>query len=421
MLFTFKFHVETPGFKYIRRKALHELLCVSSFAPLREIKLHLCFGKIILMKVAVLGAGMVGSAIAMDLASRHHVTAFDVSNVNLELLKKRNARVETQQADLRDYASYPILLAPFDILVTAVPGFMGYKTLEASINCGKNIVDISFFPEDVLKLDQLAKEKEVTVITDCGVAPGMSNFIVGRFNEEMTIEAIEIYVGGLPKVRKKPFQYKAPFSPADVIEEYTRPARLMENGHIIVRPALSEVEWIHFDEIGTLEAFNTDGLRSLLYTMPHIKNQKEKTMRYPGHVEIIRSLKESNFFSETPIDVNGTMISPLKVTSQILFNEWKLGLEEEELTVMRVRLIGKYDGNSKIIEWNLLDYYENETKVSSMARTTGYTCTAAVELIAKQLFNEKGVFPPELVGKYKKCFDFVLEYLKERKVNWIKK
>ena len=373
------------------------------------------------MKVAVLGAGMVGSAIAMDLASRHHVTAFDVSNANLELLKKRNPRIETQQADLRNYSSYPQLLASFDIVVTAVPGFMGYKTLEAAINCGKNIVDISFFPEDVLQLDKLAKEKGVTVITDCGVAPGMSNFIIGYHNEEIKIEALEIYVGGLPKVRKKPFQYKAPFSPADVIEEYTRPARLMENGHIIVRPALSEVEWIDFEDLGTLEAFNTDGLRSLLYTMPHIKNQKEKTMRYPGHVDIILSLKESGFFSETPIDVNGTKIAPLKVTSQILFNEWKLGLEEEELTVMKVKLIGKKDGEQKTIEWNLLDFYDHDTKISSMARTTGYTCTAAVNLLARNLFSGKGVFPPELIGKNKNCFDFVLDYLKERKVNWIKK
>jgi len=373
------------------------------------------------MKIVVLGAGMVGSAIAMDLASRHHVTAFDVSSSNLELLKKRNPRIETQQADLRDYASYPQLLSSFDIVVTAVPGFMGYKTLEASINCKKNIVDISFFPEDVLQLDQLAKENEVTVITDCGVAPGMSNFIIGRYNEEMKIDALEIYVGGLPKVRKKPFQYKAPFSPADVIEEYTRPARLMENGHIIVRPALSEMEWIHFENLGTLEAFNTDGLRSLLYTMPHIKNQKEKTMRYPGHVDIIISLKESGFFNEAPIDVNGTKVSPLKVTSQILFNEWKLGLEEEELTVMKVILIGKKEDERQTIEWSLLDFYDPETKISSMARTTGYTCTAAVNLLAQNLFSEKGVFPPELIGRHKNCFDFVLDYLKERKVNWIKK
>ena len=293
------------------------------------------------MKIAVLGAGMVGSAIAMDLASRHHVTAFDVSDANIQLLKKRNPRIKIQQADLRNYDLYPQLLKDANIVVTAVPGFMGYKALETVINCGKHIVDISFFPEDALQLDQLAKQKGVTAIIDCGVAPGMHNLIVGRYNEEMTIDALEVYVGGLPKVRKKPFQYKAPFSPADVIEEYIRPARLMENGHIVVKPALSEVEWIDIQGLGTLEAFNTDGLRSLLYTMPHIKNQKEKTMRYPGHVDIIISLKESGFFSETPIDINGTKIAPIKVTSQILFNEWKLGLEEEELTVMKVKLTGK--------------------------------------------------------------------------------
>jgi saccharopine dehydrogenase-like NADP-dependent oxidoreductase len=173
---------------------------------------------------------------------------------------------------------------------------------------------------------------------------------------------------------------------------------------------------MHFDEVGTLEAFNTDGLRSLLYTMPHIKNQKEKTLRYPGHVDIIVSLKESNFFSETPVEVDGIKISPLKVTSRILFNEWKLGLEEEELTVMKVIL----HGENKKVEWSLLDYYDHQTKISSMARTTGYTCTAAVNLLAQNLFSEKGVFPPELVGKHKDCFDFVLSYLKERKVDWVK-
>jgi len=369
------------------------------------------------MKIAVLGAGMVGSAIALDLASRHHITVFDFNENNLASLHKRNPRIEGQKTDLKNYDSYPKLFGDFDLIVTAVPGFMGYKTLKAAINCGKNIVDISFSPEDIMPLDKLAKEKNVTVITDCGVAPGMSNFIIGRNNEEMKIDAIEIYVGGLPKVRKKPFQYKAPFSPADVIEEYTRPARLMENGFIVTKPALSEVEWIQFDEVGTLEAFNTDGLRSLLYTMPHIKNQKEKTLRYPGHVDIIISLKESNFFSEKPIDVDGIKISPLKVTSQILFNEWKLGLEEEELTVMKVIL----HGENKTVEWNLLDYFDKATKISSMARTTGYTCTAAVNLITQNYFSEKGVSPPELVGKHKECFDFVLNYLKERNVNWVKK
>jgi lysine 6-dehydrogenase len=370
------------------------------------------------MTIAVLGAGMIGRAIALDLAKDYSVTSFDLSGINLEQIKARNADINIVAADLSQFDEYKNWLLPFDMVVTAVPGFMGYKTLEAVINAGKDVVDISFFPEDVLQLDELAKEKGVTVITDCGVAPGMSNFIIGRYNEEMKIGALEIYVGGLPKVRKKPFQYKAPFSPADVIEEYTRPARLMENGFIVTRPALSEVEWIQFDEVGTLEAFNTDGLRSLLYTMPHIKNQKEKTLRYPGHVDIIISLKESGFFSENLIDINEIKISPLRVTSQILFNEWKLGLEEEELTVMKVILDGEKNGEKRKVEWSLLDYFDKETKISSMARTTGYTCTAAVNLIAKKLFNKKGVFPPELIGKDNKCFDFVVEYLKKRNVNW---
>lgn len=368
------------------------------------------------MKIAVLGAGMIGRAMALDLAAKHTVTSFDVDEKNLTLLGQRNGNIQTKQFDLGKYDDYPQLFNPFDIIVTAVPGFMGYKTLETVINCGKNLVDISFFPEDVFQLNTLAKEKGVTAITDCGVAPGLSNFIIGRYNEEMKINALEIYVGGLPKIRKKPFQYKAPFSPADVIEEYTRPARLMENGHIVTRPALSETEWMQFDELGTLEAFNTDGLRSLLYTMPHIKNQKEKTLRYPGHVDLIISLKESGFFDEKPMDIDGVKISPLRITSKILFNEWKLGAEEEELTVMKVILHGEKDGKKKTVEYNLLDHYDPGTKNSSMARTTGYTCTAAVNLLAQNRFNEKGVFPPELVGKHKACFDFVLNYLAERKV-----
>src|SRR5438552_7215906 len=239
------------------------------------------------MNIAVLGAGMVGSVMAIDLAKEHSVTSIDVNDKNLQSVQKQNKNIKTIRADLKDYTSYKKLLEPFDLIVTAVPGFMGFDTLKAVIECGKNVADISFFPENALELDALAKDKNVTVITDCGVAPGLSNYTIGRYNEEMQIDAFEIYVGGLPKIRKKPFEYKAPFSPVDVIEEYTRPARLMENGNIIVQHALTEREWMHFDEIGTLETFNTDGLRSLLFTMPHIKNQKEKTLRYPGHIDLI--------------------------------------------------------------------------------------------------------------------------------------
>lgn len=252
------------------------------------------------MTIAILGAGMVGRAIALDLASRHTVTSFDLNATNLEELTRRNPSIQTAAADLSDYAMYPDLLAGFDLVVTAVPGFMGYQTLEAVIQSGKNVVDISFFPEDVLALDALAKEKEVTVITDCGVAPGMSNFIIGRYDKEMKIDAFECYVGGLPKERKPPFQYKAPFSPVDVIQEYIRPARLVEQRRIVTRPALSERELMQFDGVGQLEAFNTDGLRSLIFTMSHIPDMKEKTLRYPGHIDLIIALQQAGFFNTDP-------------------------------------------------------------------------------------------------------------------------
>ena len=372
------------------------------------------------MNIAILGAGMVGRAMAWDLASAFPVTSIDVSEQNLAAVIQRNDSIRVIQADLQKFDQYQKLLAPFDIVITAVPGLMGFKTLEAVIECGKNVADISFFPEDVLQLDKSAKEKNVTVITDIGVAPGMSNLILGRYNEEMNVTNFECYVGGLPKTRKKPFEYKAPFSPIDVIEEYTRPARLKENGHIVTRPALSEREYMDFEEIGTLEAVNTDGLRSLLFTMPHIPQLKEKTLRYPGHVELIIALQQSGFFDTTPVIIRGMEITPLEFFSEILFKNWKLNEAEEELTVMKVIIEGTRNDKPQRIEYNLLDRYDPVSQISSMSRTTGYTCTAAVHLMAKKIFTDKGIFPPELVGKKKECFDFVVRYLKQRNINWRK-
>lgn len=367
------------------------------------------------MQIAVLGAGMVGRTIAMDLSKDFEVTSFDLNPANLLELRKRNRSIQTVTVNLAQYENFTHWLAPFDLVVTAVPGFIGYKTLEAVIQAGKNVVDISFFPEDAMLLDKLAKEKGVTVIADCGVAPGMSNLILGRYNAEMKVTAFECYVGGLPKERKPPFQYKAPFSPVDVIQEYIRPARLVENGKIVTKPALSEREIMHFEQAGDLEAFNTDGLRTLVHTMGHIPDMKEKTLRYPGHIDLIIALQQAGFFDTTPLRFNQTEISPIDFTSRILLKEWKLEPEEEEFTIMKVIVKSK----QKTITWDLYDQYDHVTHTSSMARTTGYTCSAAVHLFTEGLFTSKGVFPPELIGDKKECFDFVMSYLKKRGVNWV--
>jgi saccharopine dehydrogenase-like NADP-dependent oxidoreductase len=308
-----------------------------------------------------------------------------------------------------------------DLVINAVPGFLGFQTLQSIIEAGKNVIDIAFFPENALELDALAKEKNVTAIVDCGVAPGMGNIILGHYNEILKLTDFECLVGGLPKTKKWPFSYKAPFSPIDVIEEYTRPARYVENGEQIIREPLTDCEYVHFDGVGTLEAFNSDGLRSILHTMPHIPNMKEKTLRYPGHVEYIKVLKESGFFDTEHIEINGANVSPLDVTSRILFNEWKLEENEEELTVMRVTLKGENArGQQEEVVYTLHDEYCRDTRTSSMARTTGYTATAAANLLLDGLFNEKGIFPPELVGRHQTCFDYFIGYLKERNIHYVK-
>jgi len=372
-------------------------------------------------EIIVLGAGMVGSAMAVDLSENHKVTLADLNLNSLERIKSKTGLINTIQLDVTHSENLKETVRPFELVVCAVPGFLGFNVLKSLIEAGKNVVDISFFPENALELSQLAVQNNVTVIVDCGVAPGLGNIILGYHNERMKVTDFECLVGGLPKVKKWPFYYKAPFSPVDVIEEYTRPARYVENGHTLIKEALSDCELIEFEKIGTLEAFNTDGLRSLIFTMPHIKNMKEKTLRYPGHVDTVKALKAVGFFNKEPIDLKGQLISPIEFTSKILFHEWKLEEDEDEFTIMKIKLKGSdSDGNQQTIVYELYDEYDPKTRTSSMARTTGYTATAAANWLLERNFNEKGIWPPELIGKRDGCYEFVMAYLQQRGVRFNK-
>ena len=367
-------------------------------------------------KIAVLGAGLVGKAIAIDLSNSTDVTSVDINRESLKTLEPKG--IKTLQADLADRDKLRAMLQPFDLVVGAVPGFMGFKTVQTVIEAGKNMVDISFFPEDAFELDAMAKEKGVTIITDCGVAPGMGNIILGYHHNRMKVNSFECLVGGLPVVREWPYEYKAVFSPIDVIEEYTRPARYVHNGALVIKEALSDPELLYFEGIGTLESWNSDGLRSLIKTMPDIPNMIEKTLRYPGCIEYLRVLRESGFFSYDEIEVKGVRIRPIDLTARLLFPKWKLGPGEVEFTVMRIRLSGEAEGKAASYEYNLLDYTDKATNTLSMARTTGYTCTAAANLLLDGKFSRKGICPPEYVGKDEENFKFIMDYLKNRGVDY---
>ena len=370
----------------------------------------------------VLGAGMVGSLMAADMARDREfdVTIADVRPDALRRAQQRSSPpIQLVQADLSDVGVVQKAIAPFDIVLGAIASPIGLQTLRAVIESGKNYCDITFMPEDAIELDELAKDHNVTAVVDCGVAPGMSNLLAGYGAAQLDeCTNIEVYVGGLPRVRTWPYQYKAAFSPADVIEEYTRPARLVEHGEIVVREALSERELMSLPGVGTVEAFNTDGLRSLAYTMRHVPFMKEKTLRWPGHIELMLAMRETGLFSQEPVRIGGSDVRPIDLISELMFPKWSYEPGEEDLTVMRVIAEGRKGGASVRHVWDMLDLYDRESGWTSMARTTAYPCTIMARMVARGEITMRGVLPPELLGSQSGLADAVLAELARRGVRF---
>lgn len=362
-------------------------------------------------KIIVLGGGRIGTAIARDLQKDFDVTVADAGLAVLEKIKTEFA-INTIQLDVTDSAALKNTLKNFDLVVSAVPGFLGFRVLKDIISSCKDVVDISFFSEDPFELNAVARKNGVTAVIDCGVAPGLCNILLGHHLEAEKVESYTCYVGGLPVKRIKPFEYKAPFSPIDVIEEYTRPSRMRINGRIETKEALSETELISFEETGELEAFNTDGLRSLL-TTTNVRNMKEKTLRYPGHASLMKIFRQTGFFSSEAILAGGKEITPLDVTAELLFRHWKPEENDVEFTIMNVVV----ESAEKIHNYVLYDKTDQVNKMSSMARTTGFTCTSVVQLLASGIYSDTGIIGPEFLGQDQNCFDRIMTYLKNRGVN----
>ncbi len=363
-----------------------------------------------LKKITVLGCGLVGSAIAVDLCRDYNVTVADLDQEKLNEVQLNNP-VRIVQTDFLNINELRRIVNEADLVISAVPGSIGFRVLKSLIELNKNVVDISFFPEDPVILNEEAKKRNLTAVVDCGVCPGLSSIILGYHNKRNRINSYRVYVGGLPKNPKPPFYYKAPFSPSDVIEEYIRPARLVENGKIISKEALSDVEIIEFPKVGKLEAFNTDGLRSLLRTV-EIPNMIEKTLRYPAHSALIKAFRDAGFFSKEKIKIDGTEIRPIDFTSSILYKQWTLEKGEKEFTVMKIL----FESDNETIEYNLYDEYDEKTQTTSMARTTGYTCTAVARLFLEKKFFRTGIITPEMIGEDESNYSFILDYLKKKNI-----
>ena len=373
-------------------------------------------------RITVLGAGMVGSVIAEDLhASGFAVSIADVSNTALSRIAERSqGKISTHTIDCSDSSAIQSCIKDADIVVGALPSCLGLLALRTVIELGKPYCDISFMAEDPRELHELACERGVPCVVDFGVAPGMSHLLCSHIVDLLdSCSMLDIVVGGLPVERKWPWEYKAPFSPRDVIEEYIRPARIVEKGKVVVRPALSEVELMELPGVGTLEAFNSDGLRTLCDTLS-VPNMKERTLRYPGHAEMMKRLRDGGFFNTTPIQCGNQEVVPLDMTAKILIESWKYEPREADLTVMRVSGEG-YKGDTPVtISFDLLDYYDSERDQSSMARTTGFPAASVARMLAKGTINEPGVHPPETFGNRHNVVHRILSELEERSVLYTK-
>jgi saccharopine dehydrogenase-like NADP-dependent oxidoreductase len=366
-------------------------------------------------RVVILGAGMIGSAMARDLADDSGLSV-DVADVRPEALARvaGEGRAGTVKADLGDPAAVQRLVRRYDLVVGALPSVIGLQTVSAVAAAGRDMVDISFMPEDALEIDERAREEDATVVVDAGIAPGLSNMMAGHAASRLDpCERIEIDVGGLPVERRWPFDYKAGFAPWDVIEEYTRPARVVEHGRVVVKDALSEPEMVDIPGVGTLESLNTDGLRSLVRTL-NVPFMKEKTLRWPGHAELMRVLRETGFFDTAPIQVGRAKVRPRDVTAALLFPRWRFEEGEADLTVMRVRVGGQKGRQPTVYAWDFVDRFDEATGLRSMSRSTGFTATAIARLLLDGTFRRPGVHPPETLGAIPGLLDRVLADLRAR-------
>jgi len=371
------------------------------------------------MKVLILGCGNIGSVAAEDLAksmSSFEVVVADKNEARAEDVAKKISRsnVSHIRLDAVNHKEVVSALKDFDFAMGFLPGKLGYRLAKACIAAGKNLVDVSYMPENPLTLNDEAIRANVTIVPDCGLAPGISNILVGYAAAKLDrVQTVHIMVGGLPEKPTTPLGYTITWSPENLIDMYTRKARIIKKGKMVEVEALSGLEEVDFPGVGKLEAFYTDGLRNLMQTITNVYDMWEKTLRYPAHAEKIKLLKDLGFFDEKQIDVEGVSVSPTKLTTKLLLQKlWKP--EVKDIVALKVEVFGVKNGRQTGYTYRLLERYDVKRGVTAMARTTAYPASIIARLMLKGIVKEKGVVPPERIGMNDKVFRLFLGELERR-------
>ncbi len=334
-------------------------------------------------RILVLGGGAQGRVIAGDLARALPEAAVTVADVRRPELPAR-ANLAFVEADLSDGAHAARLIAGHDLAVGALPSRFGYAAMQAAIEAKRPMVDVSFCAENPLALDAGARAAGIPILPDCGLAPGLSHLAVGRASASARPDEVMIYVGGVAQDRTKPYGYVITWSLDDLEQEYVRPARIVDGGRPVTVPVFSGMESIDIDGAGTMEAFYSDGLRTLIDTMPGVPRMGEKTLRWPGHVAAVKPLVESGGFAA---EFRARCTSP----------------EPRDLVAMLVRV----RHGEREQRMTLVDRRDDATGLTAMSRTTALTTSTIAQLVASGGVRGTGVLPLERIGPDAPAYDFI--------------
>jgi lysine 6-dehydrogenase len=368
------------------------------------------------MKVAVLGSGLMGSVISWDLSRSREVDKVVVADLDEERLvrlkgRAGGGRLDVEPIDLKDGAKTVRFLKGFDAVASALPHGVVHPVDVAAVRAGARMVNIAFEDEQ-MSLDREARKSGALLIPGCGLAPGLGGILLAHASRQLKgAEEGHILVGGIPEKPVPPFDYRLVFSVVGLLREYIEGARVFRGGKMVKVAPFSTKETVEFPEpIGTLEAFCTDGLASLLWTMKGMKVLDEKTLRWPGHVDRMNLLMETGYFSREKVTVGGKEVTPLEVSYAVLEKKLSEG-DVHDITVMRVEARSK---GGRII-FDMVDRYDRKNEVTSMGRTTGYTASVVTQMVGSGLVAGKGVIPPETAVSGK-LVDSLLSELSERGV-----
>jgi lysine 6-dehydrogenase len=358
------------------------------------------------MRMLVLGAGLQGSACAYDLLQNEEVTVvrladIDVGHVAPFLAPYSGKRLIPTPVDVRDKDAVRALMRECDAVMSAIPYYFNLDLATLAVECGVHFCDLGGNTDIVFeqkKLDAEAAAKGITVVPDCGLAPGMVNILAQRGIDQLDkTDEVRIFVGGLPQHPEGPLNYQIVYSLEGVLDYYTTLSWVVRNGKREHVKALSEVVPVHFDQpVGELEAFHTaGGLSTMAFRYEgKIPTMEYKTLRYPGHAKIMEAIRELGLLELEPVEVKGAMVSPRDVAVAAMGPRLTKP-KSHDLVALRVTVKGQKDGKDKTINFELIDRYDEERGISAMMRTTGYSLSITGQMQARGEVKPAGVHTPD--------------------------